>query len=79
MQLARESNHEVGYRNGREMKDANSTDSGLTTWGEFGPILKTVFADSFVGNVEWIRWQSSETGALLAVFRFSVPQSARII
>lgn len=76
MQLARRSNHEVAYLNGREMKDPNSTDSGLTTWGEFGPILKTVFADSFVGNVEWIRWQSSETGTLLAVFRFSVPQSA---
>jgi len=76
MQLAHKSNHEVAYRNGREIKDANSTDSGLTTWGEFGPILKTVFTDSFVGNVEWIRWQSSETGTLLAVFRFSVPQSA---
>jgi hypothetical protein len=76
MHIARESHREIAYRNGREIADAASTDSGLTTWGEFGPILKTVLGDSFMGNVEWARWQTSETGALLAVFRFTVPQSA---
>jgi hypothetical protein len=76
MQLARKSHREVAYRNGHEIEDAASAESGLTTWGEFGPILKTVLGDSFVGNVEWARWQKSETGALLAVFRFAVPQSA---
>ncbi len=76
MQLARKSHREVAYRNGHEVEDSASTESGLTTWGEFGPILKTVLGDSFVGNVEWARWQKGETGALLAVFRFAVPQSA---
>jgi hypothetical protein len=76
MHIARESHREIAYRNGREIADSASTDSGLTTWGEFGPILKTVLGDSFMGNVEWARWQTSETGALLAVFRFTVPQSA---
>jgi hypothetical protein len=76
MHIARESHREIAYRSGREVADQASTDSGLTTWGEFGPILKTVLGDSFMGNVEWARWQTSETGALLAVFRFTVPQSA---
>ncbi|MGA9587901.1 MAG: hypothetical protein WBQ95_21400 [Terracidiphilus sp.] len=76
LHLVRGSHREIAYRNGREVADTASTDSGLNTWGEFGPILKTVLADSFMGNVEWARWQTSQTGALLAVFRFTVPQSA---
>jgi hypothetical protein len=76
MQLVRESHGEVSFRNGRELEDSASTVSGLTTWGEFGPILKTILSDSFVGHVEWSRWQTSQTGTLLAVFRFTVPRSA---
>jgi len=75
LHIVRESHREIAYRNGREVADAASTDSGLTTWGEFGPILKTVLGDSFMGNVDWARWQKSESGAPLAVFRFTVPQS----
>ena len=51
-------------------------DAELTTWGEFGPVLKTVLGDSFKGSVVWNRWETGEAGALLAVFRFSVPKPA---
>jgi hypothetical protein len=76
MHIVRQSHREIAYRNGSEIADAASTDSGLTTWGEFGPILKTVLGDSFMGSVEWTRWQTSETGAPLAVFRFTVPKAS---
>ena len=76
MHIVRRSHREIAYRNGREVADAALTDSGLTTWGEFGPILKTVLGDSFIGDVEWARWQTSETGNPLAVFRFAVPKAA---
>ncbi|MGA7245650.1 MAG: hypothetical protein WBX19_20880, partial [Terracidiphilus sp.] len=76
MHFVRESQHEIAYRSGREVTDAPSTGSGLTTWGEFGPILRVILGDSFTGSVVWSRWQTSESGALVAVFRFTVPQSA---
>jgi hypothetical protein len=73
--------HEIAYRDGREIAvslDANSpiAASSLTTWGEFGPVLKAVLDDSFIGSVVWSRWQISESGTQVAVFRFAVPQSA---
>jgi hypothetical protein len=49
---------------------------GLTTWGEFGPILTTVLGDSLNGKIVWGRWQSAVDGKRLAVFRYSVPKSA---
>jgi len=86
MHWVRESRREIAYRNGREIDDASSASapganslpatSILTTWGEFGPILKTVLDDSFVGTVHWSRWQISESNVKVAVFRFAIPQSA---
>jgi hypothetical protein len=76
MHIVRESHREIAYRNGREVADAGSAASGFTTWGEFGPILKTVLGDSFAGSVIWVRWQTSESGVPVAVFRFSVPKDA---
>ena len=76
MHIVRETRREIAFRNGREIADSNSADSGLATWGEFGPILKTVVSDSFVGRAIWVRWQISESGTLVAVFRFSVPIDA---
>ena len=82
-----ESRREIAYRNGREIDDSSSPSvrganplpaaaSRLTTWGEFGPILKSVLDDSFVGTVHWSRWQISESNVKVAVFRFAIPQSA---
>lgn len=49
---------------------------GMTTWGEFGPLLTTVLGDAQAGLVIWSRWQYGEDGVQLAVFRYSVPRSA---
>lgn len=85
LHFVHETCREIGFRRGREVSDASSHSlrevqpsaaSGLTTWGEFGPILKTVLEDSFQGNVAWSRWQLSETRHQLAVFRFAIPKTA---
>ena len=49
---------------------------GMTTWGEFGPLLATVLADAQGGSVQWLRWQYGDHGERLAVFRYAVPRSA---
>jgi hypothetical protein len=86
LRFVREARREIAYRNGQEIADSVSGDSGssaaeassalagFTTKGEFGPVLKTVLDDSFKGSVVWSRWQTSESGALVAVFRYNVPR-----
>jgi hypothetical protein len=82
LHFVRQTRREIAYRNGQELSDSvsggsqNSVVPGLTTWGEFGPILKTVLRDSFKGSVARSRWQMSEAGALVAVFSYRVPKSA---
>jgi hypothetical protein len=88
LHLVHESRREIAYRNGSEIVDSPSSNSGnsqselssavagLTTKGEFGPVLETVFSDSFKGSVVWSRWQTSEAGVPVAVFRYSVPKAA---
>jgi hypothetical protein len=80
LQFVRQTHREIGYRKGMEIIDSTSNRSpdapGLTTWGEFGPILKIVLGDSFQGSVQWSRWQRSETGAELAVFQYAIPKPA---
>lgn len=74
-----ETRRDITYRNGHEINSASGSSSaafGLTTWGEFGPILKIVLSDSFQGSVRWSRWQISENGVRVAVFRYAVPKSA---
>ena len=83
-----EFHREIAYRNGQELNESTSKDGrgttaptsasrGFTTWGEFGPVLKTVLIDSFEGSVSWSRWQLSETGTQQdAVLRYVVPRSA---
>ena len=87
LHFSREYRQEVTFRNGREM-DASDlagrggatydsiSPAGLTTWGEFGPILTIVLSDSFQGSVTWSRWQRSESGTSVAVFAYSIPESA---
>jgi hypothetical protein len=90
--LVRESRRQITYRNGKEIVDSASGDSGngqsesdsaltgLTTMGEFGPVLKTVLGDSVKGSVVWSRWQIGEGGTLVAVLRYNVPkQSSRYL
>jgi hypothetical protein len=84
--LVRESRRQIAYRNGKEIVNSASGDSGngqsesdsalagLTTRGEFGPVLKTVLGDSVKGSVVWSCWQIGEAGTLVAVLRYDVPK-----
>ena len=71
----------VLYRNGHEFIDAGTgkdkkalvPDRGLTTWGEFGPILGTVVLDAAHSRLAWSHWELS-AGGPQAVFNYSVPK-----
>lgn len=85
MHFVSESRRPIGFRNGREVDPAiNESDTrsettispGFSTRGEFGAILAQVLNDSFNGKVQWVRWQGSEPGRLVAVFRYSIPRPA---
>jgi VWFA-related protein len=70
----------VVYRDGAEIQDAKAGKlasnqaavRGLTTSGEFGPILVTILIDAAHGTLSWSHWESGSSGPL-AVFRYGVP------
>ncbi len=65
----------VLYRKGREEVRADAAQSqaqGLTTSGEFGPILSTSLLDAAQGHLVWSHWEQGAAGPE-AVFRFTVP------
>jgi VWFA-related protein len=70
----------VTYRNGKEVfdtgtgKQKNEADTGfgLTTSGEFGPILATVM-DAMYGKFRWLRWERGASGPA-AEFFYAVPK-----
>jgi hypothetical protein len=65
----------VLYRDGKEVAHAGTAQSGpqgLTTSGEFGPILATALLDGAQGNLAWSHWEQG-TESPVAVFRFTVP------
>ena len=63
----------VVYRDGKEKQRSDSFRAlgGLTTQGEFGPILMTVLLDMDQGDVAWSHWEQGATGSQ-AVFRYAV-------
>jgi VWFA-related protein len=71
----------VLYRDGREFVDAgadkdkkaHAPDKGLTTWGEFGPILGTVLIDAAKSHLTWSHWEMGANG-LEGVFHYAVPK-----
>ena len=73
----------VAYRNGEEIDETAADETGtstsgmrgLTTVGEFGPILSAVFSDLPHGNLAWSHWERASAGAV-AVFHFKVPKGA---
>jgi hypothetical protein len=86
LQLMGTMSQEITYRDGRETTLENSSISkfkssreesgpGLTSQGEFGPILATVLGDSSRGSVTWSHWEQT-TGSLAAVFHYQVPANA---
>ncbi|HEX4320991.1 MAG TPA: VWA domain-containing protein [Acidobacteriaceae bacterium] len=78
----------IAFRDGRESDDptviaslsskkdvgANSKVAGMTSWGEFGPVLGLVLLDAARSKLAWQRWEM-QNGKPVAVFQFSVPQT----
>ena len=70
----------VLYRDGQEVAEPGATKAkksgspaqGLTTSGEFGPILATVLVDAAEGQLRWSHWEQSAAGPV-AVFHYTVP------
>ena len=71
----------VTYRDGKEVDDLSKGKSdrnetvatGLTTSGEFGPILSVVLNDAFRSHMTWGYWEQGSGGSI-AVYRYAVPQ-----
>ena len=71
----------VAFRQGSEVHEKagkgarpEPSRTGLTTNGEFGPILGIVLGDAISSrSVTWSRWEQGERGPI-AVFRYLVPQ-----
>jgi hypothetical protein len=61
------------YRDAEEVMQskANAKVKGLTTSGEFGPILGTALLDAGQGNLVWSHWEQGMSGPE-AVFHYSV-------
>ena len=63
---------DVLYRHGAEVvRGQTGGPRGLTTSGEFGPVLGTMLLDAAEGKLSWSHWEQGSTR--LAVFHFSVP------
>jgi hypothetical protein len=82
MHIVDQANVPVSYQDGYEMRGTKRLDptvlgepvKGLTTVGEFGPILAVVFPDAVRGKIYWGYWERGASGAL-AVYRYKVPAS----
>jgi hypothetical protein len=69
----------VRYQDGYEVHDSEAgkggkedqTAVGLTTGGEFGPILEVVMGDAMRGQVKWAHWEQGASEPV-AVFSYSV-------
>jgi hypothetical protein len=67
----------VEYRDGHEVieheaaQDGAPVIAGLTTSGEFGPILATVLGDLPKGKLQWSHWEEAPAGRV-AVFRYAL-------
>ena len=72
----------VQYRDGTEVTESRGSKGrertqeaeGLTTSGEFGPILYVVLKDGLAGKIAWGHWEREANGPL-AVFLYTVPQA----
>ena len=74
------STREITFRNGDEMTDPMkekpaepALESGLESWGEFGPQPVMILADVTQSTASFHHWEKTPTG-LVAVFRYSVPR-----
>jgi len=76
----------ITYRDGHEVADsavasasakpqAVAGPAGLSTSGEFGPVLAIVLSDAAKGKISWTRWEMTSAGKA-AVFHYEVPKAA---
>lgn len=75
------STHEITFRDGAEVIDPMKADaepgleSGLESWGEFGPEPVVILMDAAQSTTEFHHWEKTTRG-LVAVFHYSVPRTA---
>jgi hypothetical protein len=80
MYSAGKTSGQVTYRDGREVPTTAAVSErelervGLTTKGEFGPILAIVVSDALRNKLYWDHWEAGDGGPV-AVFRYVVPQA----
>lgn len=60
---------------GKELTASKAATTGLSTFGEFGPILATVLSDLPRGRLAWSHWEQGSAKPV-AVFGFAVPKAA---
>ncbi len=74
----------ITYRQGKEVTGERATvgggarasgPPGLTSSGEFGPLLATILRDTSHGSIGWSHWESTAAG-VAAVFHYAVPEKA---
>lgn len=58
----------------RESAHRKQSQSELASWGEFGPMLTMIMADTANGKVSWSHWEQAAAGPV-AVLSYSVPQA----
>jgi hypothetical protein len=71
----------VTFRDGAEVHDEDaaknkkpgSAPGGLTSNGEFGPILEVVLVDAMRSQVTWLHWEQASNGPV-GVFHYTVPE-----
>jgi hypothetical protein len=74
---------EISFRQGREVvggasaaahsSGKDSVPPGLTSTGEFGPLLAIILRDTAHGTVGWSHWEQTANG-VAGVFHYEVPQ-----
>jgi VWFA-related protein len=64
-----------GGKGGKKKAGAGApSPDGLTSWGEFGPILDIVLVDASKGKLGWSHWEQRD-GRPVAVYQFSIPKA----
>ncbi len=81
--LLNRSQSPVTYRDSKEVvgtsdKAKAGKARGLTSWGEFGPLLQIAMLDILQGKVGWDYWEKTSDG-LIAVFQYQVSKSPHYV
>jgi VWFA-related protein len=87
LQLAGTTSRQTAFRDGQEIQEPVTetaaiatgatqpqTETGLYSFGEFGPELTVVLTDTAKGKVTWSHWEQTTAG-LAAVYHYSVPKA----